>query len=101
MKKSSNIQNQITVFLLLCSLAIGFQSCEKKQNHSEKMELFKKKLSDLSEDADNKFFSIHLESILKVINAEEAIYKEDIELVEKMYDAFLNDSLANPSDFNH
>ncbi len=100
MKKSLKLLNQITVLFALCFLAIGFQSCKKKENHSEKMELFKKKLSDLSEDANNEFFSIHLESILKVINAENSIYKEDIELAEKMYNAFLNDSLANPSDFN-
>ncbi len=100
MKKSPKLLNQITVLFALCFLAIGFQSCKKKENHSEEMELFKNKLSDLSEDANNEFFSIHLESILKVINAENSIYKEDIVLAEKMYDAFLNDSLANPSDFN-
>ena len=100
MKRSLNILNKIIVLFALCSLAIGFQSCEKKQNHSEKMKLFEKKLSDLSEVADNKFFIIHLESIRQIINAENSISKKDIELVEKIYDAFLNDSLANPSDFN-
>ena len=63
------------------------------------MELFKKKLSDLSEAAENKFFVMNVASILKVIDKEKSISKEDIQLVERMYDAFLNDTLANPSDF--
>ncbi len=100
MKKSPKFLIQITVLFALCFLALGFQSYTEKQNHSEKVELFKKKLSDLSEVADNKFFVIHLESILQVINAEKSISGVETEILEKMYDAFLNDSLANPSDFD-
>jgi len=100
MKKSPKFLIQITVLFTLCFLALGFQSYTEKQNHSEKVELFKKKLSDLSEVADNKFFVIHLESILQVINAEKSISGEETEILEKMYDAFLNDSLANPSEFD-
>jgi len=84
----------------LCFLAMGFQSCNQKQNDSEMIKLFEKKLSDLAEVTDNAFFLIHLESILQVINAENSISKTETKLLESMYDAFLNDSLANPSDFN-
>ena len=100
MKKSPNLFSKITVLFAFCCLAIGFQSCNEKQNPSEKIKLFEKKLSDLSEVADNKFFVIHLESILQVIKAEKSISKTETKLLEGMYDSFLNDSLANPSDFN-
>jgi predicted esterase len=100
MKKSPKLLNLFLVLFTICFLTMGFQSYSQKQNQSEKVELFKKKLSDLSDAADHKFFVIHLESILQVINAEKSISGTETALLEKMYNAFLNDSLANPSDFD-
>jgi hypothetical protein len=98
MKKAPNLLNRIHFLTFLCCLGIVIQSCETKQPHSEKIELFKKELSNLSEASDNALFVINVESILQVINSEKSITDEETLLLERMYDSFLNDSLANPSD---
>ena len=100
MKKPSNSLSQLILFLALCGLAFGFQSCNETQNYYEEIKVFENKLFDLSEVADNELFIIHLESIQQVINAEKSISKTEIKLLNRMYNSFLNDSLANPSDFN-
>ena len=100
MKKPPIHLDRLTFLLVLYCLTIGFHSCVEKNYESEKTKLFKEKLSDLSESADNKYFKIHLKSMLQVINAEKSFSQKDNEILEKLYDVFLNDSLANPSNFD-
>lgn len=100
MKPHSKIFSKLTVLVILCSFIIGFQACGQKAADLEKVALLNKKLTDLAAKTDNQLFSKHLNSIQKVINEQNSFSKKEAELLKKMYDAFLNDSLANPSDFN-
>ena len=99
MKKPTNLLNGLIFLLVLCYLTIGLYSCAEKNYESEKVKLLKNELSDLSESTDDKFFKIHLESMLQVINAEQSFSRKENETMEKLFDVFLNDSLGNPSDF--
>ncbi|MFK7811608.1 MAG: hypothetical protein AB8B59_03885 [Maribacter sp.] len=100
MKIPSRIISDLSVFILFCSCAIGIQGCNQKAANLEKVALLDKKLNELEAKSDNQFFSAHFKSIRQVINEEQSISKEEANLLDKMYDVFLNDSLTNPSDFS-
>ena len=85
-------------FLALPFVGFGFQSNEQNGDY-KKVDLFQKKLSDLSQNSKDDLFTIHLESILKVINSKKSLSEREAGVLAKMYDAFVKDSLANPSNF--
>ncbi|GAB5409006.1 MAG: hypothetical protein BalsKO_13710 [Balneolaceae bacterium] len=83
----------------MLGFALTIQSCEKKAENLEKVILFNEQLSKLASESKNELFSTHLKSIQHVLEGEKEISPDEAELIEHMYDTFLNDSLANPSDF--
>lgn len=97
MNISFKIPVTFIVPILIFSLLITIQGCEEKAETLEKVIQFDQRLSELASESDNELFSTHFRSIQQVINGEKVISPDEAELIERMYDAFLNDSLANPS----
>lgn len=99
MKSHSEVLRKSTVLIIICSFVIGFLSCEQKADNLQKVVLLNEKLTELAAKTDNPFFFRHLKSIQKIINDQKSISKKETALLVRMHDAFLNDTLANPSEF--
>ena len=101
MTHSSRHLFQVILFSLLISLGLGISSCNEKEDQSivNTVDLFKEKLSDLAADTKDSLFLIHLESIAQVIDAEKYLSKKETKLLDEMYQSFMKDTLANPSNF--